>query len=52
MVGERFKYIWYSQRGTEHLFDLQEDPDELNDLALRSEADELLAPCASASSKF
>ena len=44
LVSERYKYIWYSQRGTEHLFDLAEDPHEQIDLALRPGADAQLAP--------
>jgi arylsulfatase len=44
LISERHKYIWYSQRGTEHLFDLETDPDELTDLALSDRADRLLTP--------
>ena len=44
LVAERHKYVWYSQRGTEHLFDLQADPHECNDLARQSDADQALAP--------
>ena len=43
LVSERYKYIWYSQRGTEHLFDLADDPYEQVDLALRPGADAQLA---------
>jgi len=32
LVGERMKYVWYSQTGREHLFDLAHDPTELHDL--------------------
>jgi hypothetical protein len=35
------KYLWYSQTGVEQLFNLDEDPDELRDLAAR---EELLLP--------
>ena len=38
------KYIWYSQTGQEHLFNLQEDPHETHDLARSSEAETLLPP--------
>lgn len=44
LIGERYKYIWYSQRDTEHLFDLETDPNETADLALGKRADDLLAP--------
>ncbi len=44
LVGDRFKYVWYSQRPTEHLFDLQEDPGETRDLARQADAESLLAP--------
>ena len=33
VVTERYKYVWDSWKGEEHLFDLQEDPRELKDLA-------------------
>jgi len=29
----RWKYIWYPEGGTEQLFDLENDPQELHDLA-------------------
>ena len=32
-VDERFKYVWDSWKGEEHLFDLKEDPNELRDLS-------------------
>ncbi len=38
------KYIWYSQTGREHLFDLESDPQEEHDLALQADADTLLQP--------
>ena len=44
LVSDRHKYIWYSQRDTEHLFDLEKDPNEMQDLALGQDADRLLAP--------
>jgi hypothetical protein len=33
LVDERFKYVWYSQSGREHLFDLYADPLERHDLS-------------------
>jgi arylsulfatase len=44
LIDKRYKYIWYSQRQCEHLFDLQEDPNELRDLALEGDAETRLAP--------
>ena len=44
LVGSREKYVWWSQTGREQLFDLQEDPQELHDLASRSNAEARLAP--------
>ena len=38
------KYIWYSQTGREHLFNLDEDPNETCDLALGDNAAEKLQP--------
>ena len=38
------KYIWYSQTGQEHLFNLQEDPHETRDLARSSDAESVLTP--------
>ena len=38
------KYIWYSQTGQEHLFNLQDDPHETRDLARSSDAESLLPP--------
>ena len=36
------KYVWYSQTGREHLFDLKADPDECHDLAAdESQADRI-----------
>jgi arylsulfatase len=39
-----WKYVWYSQSGREHLFDLENDPNELRDLALQPAADQTLNP--------
>lgn len=39
LVDERWKYIWRSQTGKEHLFDLESDPRELRDLSESSECD-------------
>ena len=44
IVDEHYKYIWYSQTGQEHLFNLQDDPHETEDLARLSEAETLLIP--------
>ena len=44
LVSDTHKYVWYSQRQTEHLFDLSADPQELHDLALSGDAEALLAP--------
>ena len=35
IVNERHKYIWFSQTGEEHLFDVVDDPNEERDLASR-----------------
>lgn len=40
----RYKYVWFTQAGREHLFDLDEDPHELRDLSMAEGADELLSP--------
>ncbi len=44
LVDGRHKYVWYSQTGREHLFDLDADPRELHDLALDEGAEARLAP--------
>ncbi|MXV77725.1 arylsulfatase [Candidatus Poribacteria bacterium] len=44
LTDGRCKYIWYSQTGREHLFNLDEDPHETSDLALQSDAETLLTP--------
>lgn len=33
IVSKDWKYIWYTQSGREQLFDLKNDPDEINNLA-------------------
>ena len=38
------KYVWYSQSGREHLFDLDADPQEERDLALLPDGESRLAP--------
>ena len=38
------KYIWYSQTGREHLFNLQDDPHETHDLASQNDAETRLTP--------
>ena len=38
------KYVWYSQTGQEHLFNLDQDPNELHDIALETDRDAQLAP--------
>lgn len=38
------KYVWYSQTGREHLFDLDADPQELHDLARTPDAEARLIP--------
>ena len=40
----RHKYVWYSQTGREHLFNLDRDPQEQSDLALQTGADARLTP--------
>jgi arylsulfatase A-like enzyme len=42
LVGSRHKYIWYSQTGQEQLFDLQNDPNELRDLARGEDSGEVV----------
>jgi arylsulfatase A-like enzyme len=44
LVSDRYKYVWYSQRQCEHLFDLQADPNELHDLAREANAEKRLRP--------
>jgi arylsulfatase A-like enzyme len=44
LTDGHFKYVWYSQTGREHLFNLDEDPDELQDIALEESADDRLNP--------
>ncbi len=38
------KYVWYTQTGTEHLFNLDEDPNEMHDLALEVDSHRQLEP--------
>jgi arylsulfatase len=38
------KYIWFTQTGVEHLFNLDDDPMEERDLALSDDAEKLLVP--------
>ena len=44
LTDGRHKYVWFTQTGREHLFDLDEDPRELHDLALDSTAEARLRP--------
>ena len=44
LTDGRCKYIWYSQTGQEHLFNLDEDPHETRDLALQKDAETALIP--------
>jgi arylsulfatase len=44
LTDGRHKYIWYTQTAREHLFDLENDPHELHDLALESDAEDRLQP--------
>ena len=39
-----FKYVWYSQTGREHLFNLDVDATEQHDMARNEGADDLLSP--------
>jgi hypothetical protein len=38
LTDGRFKYIWFPRLGTEQLFNLQEDPGELMDLAVMDQS--------------
>lgn len=38
------KYVWYSQTGQEQLFNLDEDPNELHDIAREPDAEARVAP--------
>ena len=42
VVDRRYKYTWYTKSGRELLFDLQDDPQELVNLAARAEQADLL----------
>jgi hypothetical protein len=44
LVSDEHKYIWYTHSGREQLFDLENDPDELKDLALTEDAENRLQP--------
>ena len=44
LTDGHFKYIWYSQTGREHQFNLDEDSNELNDMALGDGSDDLVSP--------
>ena len=44
MTDGHHKYVWYTQTGREHLFNLDEDPNELHDIAREPNADEQLQP--------
>jgi len=39
-----YKYIWYSQTGEEHLFNLEEDPHEAHDMAGDPDAETKFQP--------
>jgi arylsulfatase A-like enzyme len=44
LVDAATKYVWYSQTGREHLFDLAADPQELRDLSRAPDAEARLTP--------
>ena len=44
LVDGHRKYVWYSQTGREHLFDLDADPQERHDLSREPDGDARLAP--------
>jgi arylsulfatase A-like enzyme len=44
LVDGRFKHVWYTQTGQEHLFDLEKDPGEMHDLVLEEGSEEQLRP--------
>ncbi len=44
LTDGRWKYIWYSQTGQEQFFDLEEDPNEMRDLARKTDAGAALEP--------
>ena len=44
----RHKYVWYTQTDREHLFNLDEDPLELKDLATGDGSENRLTPMAEA----
>ena len=49
VLDDRYKYIWFANTGEEQLFDLQEDPNELNDLSGQVE---LLEPFRAETERF
>ena len=42
IITQQYKYIWFSDTGREQLFDLQQDPNEEHNLALKQEYGELI----------
>jgi arylsulfatase A-like enzyme len=44
LVDDRTKYVWFSQTGREHLFDLRADPEECHDLLGTPEGEVQVAP--------
>ena len=42
IVDKKMKYMWFSQTGAEKLFDLENDPKELNDLSEKAEYTEVV----------
>ena len=43
LMDERYKYIYYTVTGRQQLFDLQNDPDEIQDLAVESDSASLVS---------
>ncbi len=44
LTDETHKYVWYTQTGVEHLFDLSTDPNEMHDIGREDDGDAKLAP--------
>ena len=44
LTDETHKYVWYTQTGVEHLFDLSTDPHETHDLAREADGEAKLEP--------
>lgn len=44
LTDGNYKYVWYTQTGREHLFNLKSDPQELHDLSMGGDAEALLRP--------